>query len=87
MTSFEIQVENIKCGGCEKSIQKALIAKQGIVDVTIQRDEQKIVVSGVGIDRTEIIEILDQLGYPEVGNNKLSSKAKSLVSCMIGNIS
>ena len=80
MTSIEIHVENIKCGGCEKSIQKALL-------VSIHRDEQKIVVAGIGIDRTEILETLDQLGYPEAGHNRLTSKAKSFVSCMIGNIS
>ena len=87
MTSIEIHVENIKCGGCEKSIQKALLAKQGVVGVSIHRDEQKIVVAGIGIDRTEILETLDQLGYPEAGHNRLTSKAKSIVSCMIGNIS
>lgn len=86
MTTLSILVENIKCGGCEKSIQKALSSIQGVVGVSVNRDEQKIELSGIGIDRAEIVQILDQLGYPEVGNNRLTSKAKSFVSCMIGNM-
>jgi hypothetical protein len=46
----------------------------------------KITKSTSPIERQEIVNQLAKMGYPEVGNNNLMHKAKSYISCAIGNI-
>jgi hypothetical protein len=43
--------------------------------------------SGAHINREEVIDKLNFLGYPEKGNNSLLSQAKSYVSCAVGKMS
>lgn len=82
---MEIKVENIKCGGCVSTLQKKLLAIDGVDQVSV--DIQTGTISIVGNpDRNEVISKLDELGYPEVGNNSLFKKSKSMVSCVIGRL-
>ena len=80
------EVENIKCGGCMNSIKTALSKIDGVEVVTIDKDIDTIVVTGT-FDKEKIVEKLNELGYPEKGHNTLIRKAKSFVSCAIGNMS
>jgi copper chaperone CopZ len=84
MTTHKLFVENIKCGGCINSIKTALLKLKGVSAVEINKDEEKVCVSGVAIERHELVMKLATLGYPERGNNNLISKAKSFVSCAVG---
>lgn len=83
MTTHKIFVENIKCGGCIISIKTALLKLKGVTAVEIYKEEDKVCVSGVAVDRENIVMKLVALGYPEKGNNNLISKAKSFVSCAV----
>ena len=69
------------------SIRTALLKLKGIRSVEILKEEDRIFISGDGMDRQEIILKLAQLGYPEKGNNSALSKAKPFVSCAIGKMS
>jgi copper chaperone CopZ len=82
----QIQVENIKCGGCMNSIKNALIQLPFVEVVTIDKDTETITVNG-DVDLSILIEKLNTLGYPEKGNNTPLKKAKSYVSCAIGKMS
>jgi len=82
---FQIAVENIKCGGCINSIQKALLLIDKVEKVTINQESGIVIVSGEA-DRSAIVARLTQLGYPETGLNTVLCKAKSYVSCAIGRI-
>ncbi len=82
----QIQVENIKCGGCMNSIKNALIQLPLVDEVTIDKDTETITVNG-DVDLSILIEKLNALGYPEKGNNTPLKKAKSYVSCAIGKMS
>jgi copper chaperone CopZ len=84
MTTYKIFVENIKCDGCVNSIKTALLKLKGVSAVEINKEEEKVCVSGVAIERNEFVMKLATLGYPERGNNNLISKAKSFVSCAVG---
>jgi copper chaperone CopZ len=84
MTTHKIFVENIKCGGCMNSIKIALLKLKGVTAVEINKEEERVSVSGVAIERNELAMKLAALGYPERGNNNLISKAKSFVSCAVG---
>lgn len=79
----QFEVENIKCGGCMNSIKMALLKIDGAENVIIDKDTDIIFVFG-NVDRAIIIDKLNDLGYPEKGNNTLVRKAKSYVNCAIG---
>jgi copper chaperone len=83
-TTETIFVENIKCGGCMKSIKAALIPTAGVDSVTVDKDQDSVIVTGSEINRDSIIDKLGAIGYPEKGNNSLLKKARSFVSCAIG---
>ncbi len=85
MITHQIFVENIKCEGCMNSIKNALLKENGVSAVQVLLEEDKVCVSGIAIDKDMLVKKLSSLGYPEKGSNNLISKAKSFVSCAIGN--
>ena len=80
---YQIEVENIKCGGCANSIEKALLTLEKIDKVTVDIENSTIIIIG-DADRQQVIDKLAELGYPEKGNNTVFCKAKSYLSCAIG---
>jgi copper chaperone len=80
-TQFE--VENIKCGGCMNSIKTALLKLDGVESVSIDQESDTVTVQGNTV-REAIVSKLNDLGYPEKGNNSFAKKAKSYVNCAIG---
>lgn len=83
----QIAVENIKCSGCMNSIKTALVKIANVQDVSLNKDTETISINSTSpLDRTEIVTQLAKMGYPEKGNNNLLLKAKSFVSCAIGNL-
>ncbi|MEJ8589689.1 heavy-metal-associated domain-containing protein [Riemerella anatipestifer] len=85
-TTHNIEVENIKCGGCMNSIKKAILKMENVETITIDKDTETVTVTGT-IDRTSLVDKLSSLGYPEKGNNTILKKAKSFVSCAVGRMS
>ncbi|MDG1228088.1 MAG: heavy-metal-associated domain-containing protein [Polaribacter sp.] len=81
----EVQIENLKCGGCASTIKKGILAIEGVSEIDI--DIEKSIVS-VTLENDNLEEIklkLSKLGYPEVGDkNTVLHKAKSFVSCAVG---
>ena len=80
-TQFE--VENIKCGGCMNSIKTALLKLEGVETVSIDQETDTVTVQGNAV-REVIVSKLNDLGYPEKGNNSFTKQAKSYVNCAIG---
>jgi copper chaperone len=87
MKTQEIFVENIKCGGCMTSIKNALEKITGVVKVEIDKDEEKIRLTGDQYQIDEVIDSLNSMGYPPKGENSVFKQAKSYVSCAIGKMS
>lgn len=82
-----IIVENIKCGGCINSIKTALLKIANVQKVSIDKELKTVIItSDFPFDKESIIDELSKMGYPATGNNNLRHKAKSFVSCAIGNI-
>lgn len=79
----QFEVENIKCGGCMNSIKTALLKIENVEEVTIDKEIDTIFVTG-NVERESIIAKLNELGYPEKGDNTLLRQAKSYVNCVIG---
>lgn len=68
------------------SIKTALLKIKGVTAVDIFKEEDKVSVTGVAVEREDVVTQLASLGYPEKGSNSLVSRAKSFVSCAVGRI-
>lgn len=83
----EIQIENLKCGGCASTITKGLLDVKGVEKVTVDVEKSIVTVTTTSPNFDEIKQKLAKLGYPETGSkNTVLHKAKSYVSCAIGKI-
>ena len=81
----EIQVENLKCGGCALTIKKAILAIEGPSEIEIDIEKSIVSITSENDNVEEIKLKLSKLGYPEVGDkNTVLHKAKSFVSCAVG---
>ena len=91
VNQIQIHVENIKCGGCEKSIVKGLNTIKGLSNIVIDRDKQTVSVMADHSLRDAIAAKLKSMGYPEFGSvsglDAGLANAKSFVSCAIGRVS
>ena len=86
--TFQVEVENIKCGGCENSIVKGITAVAQVSNLVIDRDKQLVSFSGEESIKQLVIDKLKSMGYPEKGTvaglEAGLTNAKSFVSCAIG---
>ncbi len=83
-----ISVQNLKCGGCARTITDAISGIEGISSA-----EVKVETSEVHFEYTDeqqlqkVREKLKSLGYPSVEDpNSLIDKTKSFVSCATGKL-
>jgi copper chaperone len=85
---FGFEVENIKCGGCAQSIERAIKALPDVSRVTVDVESGRVSVTAQADLRGPVRDALARLGYPERGSaNGIASKARSFVSCAVGRIS
>ena len=85
--NVEIQIENLKCGGCAATINKGVLSIDGVTKVDIDIEKSIVTVLSENDNLEEIKLKLSKLGYPEVGDkNTVLHKAKSFVSCAVGRI-
>ena len=84
------EVVNIKCGGCARSIERALRADPRITSVAVD-----VPAGWVSIEASEDVTAgaratLLRLGYPEAGSAEgmaaLKARARSFVSCAVGRL-
>ena len=90
-TEIQIEVENLKCGGCARSILNGLSELPEISHVEVDREKRLVKFWGTEAARGPVAEKLRSMGYPEKGPLEgLSAgvaNAKSFVSCAIGRVS
>jgi copper chaperone len=89
--SMQIEIDNLKCGGCEKSIVKGLSAMPEVADLVVDREHQTVRFTGAASDRDAVVQKLRSMGYPEKGTlagmEAGLANAKSFVSCAMGRVS
>lgn len=84
---IEIEIENLKCGGCAATIKKGLLSLDSIKEVDVNVDKSIVSITSEVDNLLLVKEKLSKLGYPEVGDkNTIVHKAKSFVSCAVGRI-
>jgi len=84
-----IIVQNLKCGGCARTITNKLSEMENISEVQVFPNTSTV--SFTYEDSGDALIVKDKLkdlGYPSIDTkNTLTSKAKSFVSCATGKIS
>ena len=65
---MQIDIDNLKCGGCEKSIVKGLSAMPEVADLVIDRAHQTVRFTGAAAGRDAVVRKLRAMGYPEKGS-------------------
>ena len=84
--THQIEVENIKCGGCVNSISNTIMKMHGVEKITVDKVIETITIES-SQDKEIFVEALSKLGYPEKGKNTVMKKAKSYLSCAVGKMS
>jgi copper chaperone len=89
--TYEIAVENIKCGGCASTITRRLNELDAVSDCQVDVETGMVSISGDESSKLEVTQLLLNLGYPESGTAEglkaAKAKAKSFVSCAVGKMS
>jgi copper chaperone len=84
------EVENLKCGGCARTIEKALRADARVTRIAVDPSRNLVVVETAAGLRAELAATLARLGYPEKGSveglRSAAAVAKSFVSCAVGRL-
>ena len=87
---YELNVENIKCGGCAGTITKKVNAIDGVNTTEVDIEAGIVKVDGEDNLQETILSTLLKLGYPESGTTEgiaaAKAKAKSFVSCAVGKL-
>ena len=83
-----IIVQNLKCGGCAKTITGRLKEIENISDIAVDVETSKISFNFRNQSDLDVVKKkLIALGYPSVDDdNTVLSKAKSFVSCASGKL-
>lgn len=84
-----IIVQNLKCGGCAKTITNRLTELDKVTDVSVEPETSMVSFTYENTnDAIMVKDKLKDLGYPSIdGKNSITSKAKSFVSCATGKMS
>jgi len=83
-----IVVDNIKCGGCARSIRASLLKIPGVASVEVDIGGESVLVASDRDVRGPVVAQLASMGYPEKGSlagmPAMGAKARSFVSCAVG---
>lgn len=84
-----IHIQNLKCGGCAKTITSKVSTLPNITNVTIDLESSTVSFNYSDFNDAVLVkEKLKSLGYPSIEmDNSTISKARSFVSCASGKIS
>jgi len=84
-----IIVQNLKCGGCAKTITSKISEVKNILGVMVDVESSTVSFEYQNSADTQVVkDKLKSLGYPTIGSkNSIAAKAFSFVSCATGKVS
>jgi len=84
----EIAIDNLKCHGCANTIMNSIKKMRGVENVEVDVENSKVSNQhNTETAKSDLIDKLSSLGYPEQGTSTTFQKAKSYVSCAVGRMS
>lgn len=88
MTSI-IPIQNLKCGGCAKTIVSKLEEISTVTNVSVNVETSSVSFDAVNQEDINTVKTkLKAIGYPSIDEeNSVLSKAKSFVNCAMGKLS
>lgn len=63
MEKLELPVAGVTCGGCANRVTKALMAVEGVTEVVVSEDRNKVTVAGEGLTRPALVSAIQTAGY------------------------
>jgi copper chaperone len=89
--NLKIEAENIKCGGCARTIMNKPGKAYGVQNVGIDIETGIVTIDGGASRREQYADIPARVGYPEAGTAQqgpgyAGAIAKSLASCAVGRL-
>ncbi|MGB5554999.1 MAG: heavy-metal-associated domain-containing protein [Flavobacteriaceae bacterium] len=84
-----IMVQNLKCGGCAKTITSKISEIENISEVMVNVESSMVSFAYQNSnDAIRVMDKLKNLGYPSIDSkNSMAAKAISFVSCATGKMS
>ncbi|MEP0132056.1 MAG: heavy-metal-associated domain-containing protein [Eudoraea sp.] len=82
-------VQNLKCGGCAKTITSKLSEMNHLSDIDVDTETATVHFTCENVDDAILVkDKLKALGYPSIEyKNSVSAKARSFFSCASGKMS
>lgn len=86
---ISLSIQNLKCGGCAKTITDKLLDINDVSNVQVDTNLNTVSLNYSQESTLENIKnVLSNIGYPIFGeDNTLGKKVKSYVSCAVGKMS
>lgn len=83
-----VYIQNLRCGGCAKSIESALSTIEGLKVIKINTEEDYLEYNQDGDEQQfRVLNKLKEIGYPPADeNNNIGLKTKSIISCLKGRL-
>lgn len=83
-----IIVQNLKCGGCAKTIYTHLEKLKSLSDIEVEIESSKVSFSYIDSENIQLVKnTLKNLGYPSITDtNSIVDKTKSFISCASGKL-
>lgn len=63
MEKIELPVAGVTCGGCANRVTKALMAVEGVTEVVVSEDRNKVTIAGEGLARPALVSAIQTAGY------------------------
>lgn len=81
-----LEIQNLKCDGCQNTIKKSLDNLQFLKNIDICVEDSTVSFDTLSPDDLVVVKLqLSKLGYPVAEDaNSLGKKAKSYYSCALG---
>ncbi|XP_043716931.1 heavy metal-associated isoprenylated plant protein 31 isoform X1 [Telopea speciosissima] len=62
MSMVEVRVPNLDCEGCAAKVKKALFKLEGVEEVDVEMETQKITVRGYGVEEKKVLKAVKRAG-------------------------
>ncbi|MFZ9856802.1 MAG: heavy-metal-associated domain-containing protein [Roseiflexaceae bacterium] len=63
MDTMELPVAGVTCGGCANRVTKALMAVEGVTEVMVSEDRNKVTIVGAQLVRPVLVSAIQAAGY------------------------
>jgi copper chaperone len=71
MSTIELSVSGLSCGGCVKRMSTALQGVVGVHEVVVSEDRTHVAIVGDELQRDTLVQVIRDTGYQVVDGNDI----------------